>query len=71
MLGATMPNDMNKSMASSFKNIHYNEKVKVIASVRQHCQQAENTVLAEFGTAVTLHQYITVKIHTSKSKSST
>lgn len=37
----------------------YYEKVKVIALVRQHSQQAENTVLAEFGMAVILHQHIT------------
>lgn len=39
--------------------MHCYEKVKVIAPVRQQGQQAENTMLAEFGTAVILHQYNT------------
>lgn len=59
MLGATPANEMNKPTESTFKNLLYYEKIKTKSSVRQHCHQAENALLSECGTAVTLHQYIT------------
>lgn len=49
-----MANDMNKPAETSFKNLHYYEKIKSMSSVKQHRQQAENAVLAEC-TAVILH----------------